>query len=118
VLRRACAVVGEHGARLTVGVLTGRPSPAGECPVRDARWDAMMLEDTLHVFERARGALGPTAAHLTEIAGRGPKAIAAFADGLGCDLILVPADRPLRARPLVAAIRRRTAATVVAVGPR
>ena len=118
VIDRARAIVLEHRARLTVGVMTGRPGPPGESPSRDARWDAVMLEDTVRVFERARTALGPTTAHLTEIGGRGPRAIAAVANGLGCDMILIPAGRWRRGHRLAGAVRPHTAATVIAVGPR
>lgn len=117
-LRRARAIVVGHGAQLTVGVMAGWSSRQGGCAVGGARWHAMMREDTAHEFTCVRAVLGQTAAHLTEIAGSGPRAIAAVADGLGCDLILVAATGSLRARFLARRVRRRTAATVAAVGPR
>lgn len=75
VARRAHAVVVEHGARLTVGVMAGRPSRPGGCGVSGGCWDAMMREEAERELERARRVLGSTAAHLMVIEGSGSEAM-------------------------------------------
>jgi nucleotide-binding universal stress UspA family protein len=114
-VREARAIAGEHGAQLTVAVVGGYPSRAGGCQLRDVRWDATLREEALQELSQARQALGPALAHMAVLEGRGPPAIAAAAERLRCDLIVVPMAQLAFRGGLARALRRRTAAQVIGV---
>jgi nucleotide-binding universal stress UspA family protein len=106
VLSRASAIANEHGAELTVAVISGRPSRPGGCAVSGARWDAIMREEAQQELRHARSLLDATAAEFALIQGDGRRAIRAAAEDRACDLVLLPGSRLRRGGRLARTLRQ------------
>jgi nucleotide-binding universal stress UspA family protein len=98
VLSRASAIANEHGAELTVAVISGRPSRPGGC--------AVMREEAQQELRHARSLLDATAAEFALIQGDGRRAIRAAAEDRACDLVLLPGSRLRRGGRLARTLRQ------------
>jgi nucleotide-binding universal stress UspA family protein len=115
----AAAIADEHDAEISVVALVNHQRAkvgCARCGLAATYWNEIineMAESDLSAARRLLGERDPEP-HFEIVSGAGPSGVRRAVARLGCDLVLVPARRPLRGR-LARQVRRRVTAGVVGV---
>lgn len=118
-LQAAVAMAAPRDAALTVVTLVEHERQSVGCCVPAAAWNReldAMVSDELSQARRLLGARAPSA-RFAAVEGVGPAGVRRAAEGLGCDLVLVPARGPLPQR-LARRCRRAGCPRVIGVRAR
>jgi hypothetical protein len=116
-VREAGVIAGEHGAQLTVAVEDVPRGLRGFHSISPGHWEALARAALDDPRRTGSAPVAPTV-HLAVIQGGGPRAIAAAAEHMRCDVVVVPVARLTLRGGLAGALRRRIDASVVGVRSR